>query len=451
MNKVYLVASGKGGTGKTMFSVNLGATLALRGYSVVIVDMDMGLRNLDLYLGLENEVVYDAYDVMRGICSIKQALLSDARLPDLFIIGSSPERDNGDITPLHVNVLCKKLREHFDFVIIDSPPGLDDGLVLASAGADEAIIVTAPEYAALRDADTLDDELFKLGIRRRYAVLNKVEPDLMKSGYFPSISEITATMIPELIGVILYDDNIHISTNLGVPIVLKQSTYIRRNFEKIVSRLLGEEPDVQPKQPSFTQKTTASVPESTNPAVVREQNTLFSDEQQHTISTRNQQNSVSMQNQQGAMPIYGLQSRVSTLNQQSVTTKRNQQNVTLGYGQQNTMPAQSPHSAIPAQMQQNTMPEYGQQDMMPTRQRQTTVSKRGSDPTGNNKNIFSNTDSSENLNQSVGQVNIGNHYTDLAQIFNSNADPGKPEPSSGSSDSSNLSEDDQEEIFRFWW
>ena len=126
MSKVYLVASGKGGTGKTMFAVNLGSSYAQKGYKVVIVDMDMGLRNLDLYLGLENNVVYDVYDVMSGVCRIRQALIRDRRFDNLYIMGSSPEREKGDLTPLHVKVLCDKLKQEFDYIIVDAPSGIDE-------------------------------------------------------------------------------------------------------------------------------------------------------------------------------------------------------------------------------------------------------------------------------------------------------------------------------------
>jgi septum site-determining protein MinD len=237
MGKVYLVASGKGGTGKTMFAANLGASYAQKGHSVVIVDMDMGLRNLDLYFGLESRVVYDVYDVMTGVCEIKQAMVRDRRFEELYIIGASPERDKGDLTPLHAKVLCEKLRERFDYVIIDSPSGIDDGLILASAGADEAIIVTIPEYAALRDADIVDRALQKLGIEHRYVILNKVIAEMMSAGYIPRLKEITNILRPELLGIIQFDENINISTNLGLPIVLKDGTYIRRNFDHITERL----------------------------------------------------------------------------------------------------------------------------------------------------------------------------------------------------------------------
>lgn len=238
MGKVFLITSGKGGTGKTMFSVNFGATLAKSGKSVVIVDLDLGLRNLDLYFGLENNVVYDVYDVLTGVCRIKQALIKDKRFESLYIMAASPARDEGNLTPLHMKVLCDKLKNMYDYVIIDSPSGIDDGLVLSSAGADAAIIVTTPEYSSLRDADLLDRELLKLGIRDRAVVLNKVMVELMNAGYAPRLKDVTAMLMPPLAGAVQYDENIHISTNLGVPIVLKEKTYIQENFKKITNRII---------------------------------------------------------------------------------------------------------------------------------------------------------------------------------------------------------------------
>ena len=241
MSKVYLVASGKGGTGKTMFAVNLGSSYAQKGYKVVIVDMDMGLRNLDLYLGLENNVVYDVYDVMSGVCRIRQALIRDRRFDNLYIIGSSPEREKGDLTPLHVKVLCDKLKQEFDYIIVDAPSGIDDGMVLAASGADSAIIVATPEYAALRDADMVDRAVMKLGIPKRYFVINKLIAEMMNAGYIPGLEEITNMMRARLLGIIQFDMNINISTNIGEPIVLKRESYIRCNFSNIVDRLIKEE------------------------------------------------------------------------------------------------------------------------------------------------------------------------------------------------------------------
>lgn len=237
MGKSILIASGKGGTGKTMFAVNLGATLVSNGKKVLIIDMDLGLRNLDLYLGVENNVVYDVYDVMTGVCRIKQAIIQDKRFENLHMMSASPNKEDGTLTPLHMKVLCGKLRDKYDYILIDAPSGIDDGVTIASAGADMAIIVTNPEYSAIRDADALDRELMKLGLQDRYVVLNKIVADLINMGYAPSLMEVTELLRPTLIGAIQFDENIQISTNLGIPIVLKENTYIKSNFDKIASRV----------------------------------------------------------------------------------------------------------------------------------------------------------------------------------------------------------------------
>lgn len=241
MGKVFLIASGKGGTGKSMFAANFGAILAKEGKSVVVLDLDLGLRNIDLYFGMESNVVYDIYDVLTGVCRIKQALLKDKRFENLYLMAASPMRDDGSLTPLHVKVLCEKLKSKYDYIIVDAPSGIDDGLVLSSAGADEAIIVSTPEYSAIRDADTLDRELQQLGIDKRYLVLNKVIAEMMTSGYAPRLQEVTTMLRPPLAGVIQHDENIQISTNLGVPIVLKDGTYIQDNFSRIANRIIGNE------------------------------------------------------------------------------------------------------------------------------------------------------------------------------------------------------------------
>lgn len=237
MGKSYLIASGKGGTGKSMFTVNMGYTLAEKGYSVVLIDLDMGMRCLDLYLGLENNIVYDLSDVLQGICRIKQAMVKDRKYPNLYLIPSPPQRDNGDITPLHMKVLCDKLKEKFDYIIIDGPAGNEDTLVIASAGADEALIVTTPEYSAVRDADIMARELTEMGVEKTRCVINKVDAELISAGYAPSLTEISRQLRMEVIGVIQKDDNIHISTNIGVPIACKEGTYIKENFDNIVQRL----------------------------------------------------------------------------------------------------------------------------------------------------------------------------------------------------------------------
>lgn len=237
MGKVIVVASGKGGTGKTTVVANLGATLAMEGQRTLVVDMDMGLRNLDLYLGLESNVVYDVSDVMNGVCRIKQALIKDKSFPGLYLMAASPKRADGEITPLHMKVLCEKLRGQFDYIIVDGPAGIDDGLAVASAGADMAVVVVSPDYAAARDGEMVRLVLKEMGIERVGFVVNKLNMEMIRKGFAPDVSEIVRGFQRELLGVIQSDENISISTNLGVPVVFMRETYIADNFRKISRRI----------------------------------------------------------------------------------------------------------------------------------------------------------------------------------------------------------------------
>ena len=238
MGKVILIASGKGGVGKTVFASNAGAKLAQEGYKVVLIDMNMGLRNLDICLGLENKVVYDVADVMSGVCRIKQALIKDRRFPELYLMSAPQNRQKAEITPLHMKVLCNKLRRNFDYIIVDAPAGIDEGFSIAAAGADAAVIITVPEYAAVRDADAVDQLLLSMGIVKRTYVINKVMANLICSGLVPSIDEIAEVMRPDMSGIIQYDENIHVAANNGLPIVYKEGTYIEKNFKKILDRVI---------------------------------------------------------------------------------------------------------------------------------------------------------------------------------------------------------------------
>lgn len=237
MGRAIAIVSGKGGTGKTMFAANLGATLAKLGKSVILVDMDMGLRNLDLYLGLENRVVYDVNDVMNGLCRIRQAIIKDKAFPGLSFMAASPKRDEGDLTPFHVKVLCAKLMEKFDYVIMDAAAGIDDGLDMVLGGAQEIIVVTNPELSSIRDSELVTSVLRDKGIKDIYYVVNKIDVKLMNAGFAPSMDEVLRGIRSRVIGLIKYDENIHISTNLGIPAVFKENTYIAENFEKIACRL----------------------------------------------------------------------------------------------------------------------------------------------------------------------------------------------------------------------
>lgn len=238
MGKVILVSSGKGGTGKTMFSVNMGAILAQQGCKVMLMDMDMGLRNMDIYLGMENRVVYNIMDVVSGMCRIKKAMIKVRGFDNLFFMAAAPGRDDRDITPLHMEILCEKLGKYFDYIIIDCPAGIGDMMDVAMTPADTAVIVTEPEVSALRDADITERYLQKNGFDNIGIVVNKVKVALMNAGLVPSVSEILNAFKSPVVGIIQDDDNIHISTNKGIPIVCKRGTYIERNFKEIVSRII---------------------------------------------------------------------------------------------------------------------------------------------------------------------------------------------------------------------
>jgi septum site-determining protein MinD len=239
MSHVILIASGKGGTGKTFFASNLGALLAMKGNKVVLIDMDMGLRNLDLYLGLENRVVYNVMDVISGVCKIKQALVRDKRFDELYLMAASPMRDLRDITPLHMQVLCEKLKDDFDYIIIDAPAGIGEGLEVSAAPADTAVIVTESDNASVRDADILDKLLTEIDVPRRFCVLNKVNAELMAMGAVPGVLSVAKELRIEIAGIIQYDTNIIIANNRGIPIVVKQDSYIAQNMNKIVERIIG--------------------------------------------------------------------------------------------------------------------------------------------------------------------------------------------------------------------
>ena len=199
--------------------------------------MDTGLRNLDLYLGLENNIVYDVNDVLTGVCRIKQALVKDKSFPGLFFMAASPQKPNGEITPLHIKVLCNKLKEKFDYIIIDSPAGIDDGMVVASGGVDIGVIVVNPEYASLRNAEIVKRTLEEQGVSNIAYVVNKINLELIESGRAPSFEEVTKSIREKIVGIIKEDENIHISTNLGIPIVVMAETYIAKSFEAMADRI----------------------------------------------------------------------------------------------------------------------------------------------------------------------------------------------------------------------
>ncbi|MBQ9014715.1 MAG: septum site-determining protein MinD [Firmicutes bacterium] len=242
MDKVFLVASGKGGTGKTMFAVNLGALLARCGKRVALIDMDLGMRNMDLYLGMENRVVFNIADAMSGMCRLSKALLKVNGFDSLYFMAASPRKDDRQITSKHMSALCDILKKYFDYVIIDCGAGIGQPLEASIPAAQCAIVVTEPEVASLRDADTLVNFLSDHGLRNSYLVVNKIDNELITAGVIPDIQSMINSSATPIAGMIEMDRRIRISTGRGVPIVCTEGTPIEENFRQIAGRILTDQP-----------------------------------------------------------------------------------------------------------------------------------------------------------------------------------------------------------------
>ena len=240
MGEIILVASGKGGTGKSVFAVNMGAVLADKGYRVVLIDMDMGQGNLDLYLGLHNKVVYNVYDAAMGMCRMRQALIKASRYDCLYLMAAPPHTNDGNVTPERLMAMYEDLKEKFDYIIIDAPAGVESNTMLAATQADRAVIVATPDYASVRGADVLDMKLREAGIDERYYVINKVKAQMMDAEGVPSFGEIGMLIRSKVIGVIPYDDNIDFSVSLGTPAASDSRNIMKDIFIKIARRIIKQ-------------------------------------------------------------------------------------------------------------------------------------------------------------------------------------------------------------------
>lgn len=239
MGKVIVITSGKGGVGKTTATANLGSALAQLGKNVVLIDADIGLRNLDLILGLENRIVFNLVDVVEGKCrSFKQALIKDKRFPNLFLLPAAQSREKDAVNPEQMKGLCQQLKEEFDFVLIDCPAGIEHGFRNAIRGADEAIIVTNPEISAVRDADRIiglleADEKFNSTL-----IVNRLKPELVKKNKMLSVKDIREILNIDLLGIIPEDDRILNSSNKGEPVVLDGHSKAGEAYRLIAKRIL---------------------------------------------------------------------------------------------------------------------------------------------------------------------------------------------------------------------
>jgi len=249
MGRAIVITSGKGGVGKTTTTANLGAALASLGHSVVLVDADIGLRNLDVVMGLENRIVYHSVDVVNNKCTLQKALIKDRRMENLWLLPASQTDDKDAITPEDMKNIVFELKSNHDFVLIDCPAGIEQGFKNAIAGADEAIVVATPEVSSIRDADRVVGLLSAADVPARL-VVNRISPQLVKRGDMLSQADVIEILALELVGAIPLDDQVIATTNKGVPAVLEGKSLAAKEFIRIAKVLSGAEVET-PKSVGF--------------------------------------------------------------------------------------------------------------------------------------------------------------------------------------------------------
>ena len=239
--KVITITSGKGGVGKTTATANLGAFLSELGKKVILVDGDIGLRNLDLVLGLENRVVYTLIDVLQGNCKLKQALVKDKRFKNLQLLPAAQNKDKDTVNSEEFKDLIDKMRNMADFIIIDSPAGIEKGFKNAIYPADEVLIITVPEVSAIRDADRIVGLLEANGKDKYYLVINRIRPRMVDRGEMLGVEDIKEILSIPIIGIVPEDENIIVSTNKGNPVIFSKGSKAGEAFRNIARRILGED------------------------------------------------------------------------------------------------------------------------------------------------------------------------------------------------------------------
>lgn len=240
MGEVIVITSGKGGVGKTTTTANVGTGLAMLGKKVVLIDTDIGLRNLDVVLGLENRIVYNLVDVIEQNCKIKQALIKDKRYETLYLLPSAQTRDKDAVNPEQMVALTEELKNEFDYIILDCPAGIEQGFKNAIAGADRAIVVTTPEVSAVRDADRIIGLLEANEVKKIELIVNRLRMDMVKRGDMMSSEQVLDILAISLLGVVPDDENIVVSTNTGEPLVGNDSL-AGQAYMNICKRITGEE------------------------------------------------------------------------------------------------------------------------------------------------------------------------------------------------------------------
>ncbi|WP_227936718.1 septum site-determining protein MinD [Alkalihalobacillus deserti] len=240
MGEAIVITSGKGGVGKTTTSANIGTALALSGKKICLVDTDIGLRNLDVVMGLENRIIYDLVDVTEGRCKLKQALIKDKRFDCLYLLPAAQTKDKSAVQPEQMKTLIEELKQEYDYVIIDCPAGIEQGFKNAVAGADRAIVVTTPEISAVRDADRIIGLLEQEDVESPKLVVNRIRGHMMKNGDMLDVDEIASILAIDLIGIVVDDDEVIKHSNKGEPIALHTTSKASIAYRNIARRILGE-------------------------------------------------------------------------------------------------------------------------------------------------------------------------------------------------------------------
>lgn len=239
--KVITITSGKGGVGKTTTTANLGVALARTNHKVVVIDADIGLRNLDVVMGLENRIVYDLVDVIEGRCKLRQAMIKHKQFPGLFLIPAAQTRDKNAVSPADMVKICDELRPGHDYILIDSPAGIERGFRNAVAPADDVLIVTNPEVSAVRDADRIIGLLEAEEKGPGRLIINRIRADMVKRGEMLSPADINDILAIQIIGIVPEDENVVTASNSGIPVTLNESSRAGVAFRNIARRLTGED------------------------------------------------------------------------------------------------------------------------------------------------------------------------------------------------------------------
>ncbi len=240
MGEVIVITSGKGGVGKTTTTANIGAGLSKFDKKVVVIDTDLGLRNLDVVMGLENLIVYNLVDVIEGTCRLKQALIRDKRYENLYLLTSAQTKDKTAISPGQMKKLTSQLKDEFDYILLDCPAGIEQGFQNAIAGADRAIVVTTPEVSAIRDADRIIGLLESNQLKKIDLIINRIRMDMVKRGDMMSVDDVTEILSVPLIGALPDDEQVVIGTNQGEPVVGLDSK-AGKAYLNICKRIMGIE------------------------------------------------------------------------------------------------------------------------------------------------------------------------------------------------------------------